>query len=45
MASQQWKSLAMPSKPRSSPAIWKPVTWSRPSSEVLQVLKKPVRTA
>jgi hypothetical protein len=32
-ASQEWRSLLMPSRPISSPAIWKPVTCSRPSSE------------
>jgi hypothetical protein len=35
----------MPSMPRISPAIWKPVTWSRPSSVSTSVLKKPARTA
>ncbi len=44
-ASQVWWSLTMPSRPMISPAIWKPVTWSRPSSAVTQVLKNPVRIA
>ena len=44
-ASQVWWSFTMPSSPMISPAIWKPVTWSRPSSDVTQVLKKPVRMA
>ena len=35
----------MPSRPISSPPIWKPVTWSRPSFDDTQVLKKPVQTA
>src|SRR3990167_1399421 len=45
MASQACRSVLMPSRPSSSPAIWKPVTWSRPSSDEMRVLKKPVRTA
>ncbi len=44
-ASQEWRSLLMPSRPMSSPAIWKPVTCSRPSEADTTVLKKPVRTA
>jgi hypothetical protein len=32
-------------QPEQFAAIWKPVTWSRPSSDDTQVLKKPVRTA
>src|SRR6188768_4220062 len=44
-ASQMCASAARPSKPRSSPAIWKPVTCSRPSSDVVRVLKNPERTA
>jgi len=44
-ASQLWRSVLMPSSPSSSPAIWNPVTWSRPSSDDTRVLKKPVRTA
>ena len=43
-ASQVWVSVLMPSSPSNSPAIWKPVTWSRPSSAETRVLKKPVRT-
>ena len=44
-ALQVCASVPMPSMPRISPAIWKPVTWSRPSSSRTSVLKKPVRTA
>ena len=45
MASQEWRSLTIPSMPMISPVIWKPVTWSRPSAVVTQVLKNPERTA
>ena len=44
-ALQVWISLLMPSRPSSSPVIWKPVTWSRPSSISTSVLKKPLRIA
>ena len=44
-ASQVWRSRATPSSPMISPAIWKPVTWSRPSGAVMQFLKNPVRIA
>ncbi len=44
-ASTWWLRLPKPSSPINSPAIWKPVTCSRPSFDAMAVLKKPVHTA
>ena len=43
--SQLCAPLEMPSRPISSPVMWKPVTCSRPSSSITVLLKKPLRTA
>ena len=45
ITSAVWLSVPMPSMPRISPAMWKPVTWSRPSSSTTLDLKKPLRSA